>query len=578
MNHRWVLRDVPSLDAVRTLAQQLNDLPDALTRALILRGVDTLDRARSFFRPALTHLHDPLLMADMETAAARIGRAMDDAERIVVYGDYDVDGTTATALLVQSLRDLGGDVGFFVPDRFGDGYGLSRSGLDCADGLGADLVVSVDCGVTALEEARLAREMGIDLIVCDHHTPKPELPEAAAVLCSKRPDCSYPFKELCGCAVAYKLLQGVLRERGASPVIADAYLDLVAIATASDIVPVHGENRVLLAYGLERIREDPRHGIRALAEAAGLDLATCTARDVLFAIGPRINAAGRLGSAETAVELLLSNEPGEAHRLAAQLETLNRRRRALDEDTRTAATALAERQLTSRMRHSVVLHQDGWHLGVIGIVASRLVDRFHKPTILLGTNNGVATGSARSIAGINVYDALLQCEDLFLEFGGHAAAAGISLEIENVPALQARFDEAIGDVVTPEVLQPAMHVDARLVLDEIDRRFWAVLKQFAPFGPANDRPVFQSDDLHLSRRARRVGRNDAHLKFTVCHNGSAPREVIGFGLGEKYDLLERSWRDGVPVDILYSLDENTWNGRTTLQLNARDLRLAESVA
>lgn len=418
----------------------------------------------------------------------------------------------------------------------------------------------------------------MDLVVCDHHTPKSVLPEAIAVLDPKREDCSYPFKELCGCGVAFKLLQAVLERMGRTPDEAHVYLDLVAIATASDIVPASDENRALLAYGLARLQNEPRPGIRALASAAGVDLTTCTARDVVFAIGPRLNAAGRLSSAEKAVTLLLAQDAGSASEAAAELERLNRRRRALDAETRAGAMLLAERQLTARMRHSVVLHQDDWHLGVIGIVASRLVDRFHKPTILLGTNNGVATGSARSITGISVYEALLQCEDLFLEFGGHAGAAGMSLEIGNVPALQARFDAAVGDAVTPEVLEPTIPVDARLALDEIDGRFWAVLKQFAPFGPTNDRPVFQSDALRLSRRARRIGRGDAHLKFAVSQNGSTPREVIGFGLGEKHNLLERSWREGVPVDVLYSLDENTWNGRTTLQLKARDLRPTESAA
>ncbi|MEX0821220.1 MAG: single-stranded-DNA-specific exonuclease RecJ [Rhodothermales bacterium] len=576
MQHRWVLRPVPSADSVQSIQQALNDLPAALARALVLRGIDSLDRAKAFFRPSLSSLHDPFLMADMEEASERIQRALEAGHRIVVYGDYDVDGTTATALLVASLRELGGDVDFFVPDRYEHGYGLSAAGLDRAAELGADLVIAVDCGVTAVKEAAYARDLGMDLIVCDHHTTKRALPDAIAVLDPKRPDCSYPFKELCGCGVAFKLLQAVLARSGDAPDRAHAYLDLVALATAGDIVPVQGENRALLRFGLDRLQDDPRPGIRALASAADQDLSSCTARDIVFAIGPRINAAGRLSSAEKAVELLLAVDPQRAAELATELEALNRRRRDLDRETRDDAMTRAERQLTARMRHAIVLHRDDWHLGVIGIVASRLVERFYRPTILLGTTNGVAKGSARSIAGINIYEALVKCEDLLLEYGGHDFAAGMSLEIKDVPAFQERFDAAVGEVVTPELLQPSIAVDARLDLGELDDRFWAVLKQFGPFGPSNGRPVFQSNRLELARRPRTVGRDDKHLKFTVRRNGSAPIDVIGFGLGDRLDVLETSWQKGSAIDVLHSIDENTWNGRTSLQLKARDVRASRA--
>lgn len=574
MQYRWILRPMESPDLVEVIRRSLNDLPEALARALVLRGIDSFERARMFFRPSQEALHDPFIMADMLPAAERVARALREGDRILVYGDYDVDGTTATALLVSALRSLGGDVSFFVPDRFEDGYGLGVSGLDHAAERGVGLIISVDCGVTATEEARHARELGIDLIVCDHHTPGVDLPEAVAVLDAKRADCGYPFKELCGCAMAFKLLQAVLSQLGRPVQTADRYLDLVAVATASDIVPVTGENRILLSVGLEALRTRARLGLRKLAEGAGLSLETCTPRDLVFVIGPRLNAAGRLSSAEKAVALLLAEDEAAAANLASELEDLNRRRRSIDQDTLKAAETLAERQITSGTRHSIVLHQQDWHLGVVGIVASRLVDRFYKPCILLGTNNGVAKGSARSIAGINVYDALCACRDLLIEFGGHDHAAGMSLSLDNVPALQRRFDEAVGSAITPDLLQPALHVDAHVDLDEIDSRFWAVLKQFAPFGPNNDRPVFQANQLRLTRPARTVGRDGKHLKFSVCNGSAASMGAIGFGLGDRAAVLEKSWRSGTPVDVLFSLDENTWNGRTTLQLRAKDLRLS----
>lgn len=582
MTCRWILRPVSSEEAVKNIGQQLNNLPEALSRALILRGIDTFDRARAFFRPGISGLHDPFLMEDMHAASDRVARAIRDKERIVVYGDYDVDGTTASALLVSSLRSLGGDVGFFVPNRFEHGYGLSRTGLDEAARLGAQLIVAVDCGVTASEEARYAREKGIDLVVCDHHTPKGELPDAEAVLDPKRTDCPYPFKELAGCGLAFKLLQGVLVKLGRDPEAATEFLDLVAVATASDMVPVEDENRILLALGLERLRQKPSSGLRALAAVANLSLPCCTATDVVFRMAPRINAAGRMSTAEKAIDLLLAEDPETAERYAEELNTLNNYRREIDQETLDAATKLAERQITSKMRHTLVLHDNDWFPGVIGIVASRLVERFHRPTILLGTIDGVATGSARSIGGINIFEALGECEDLLVNFGGHAFAAGLSLEISNLPALQERFDKAIGKVVTPEVLQPSIQVDALLRLHEMDRRFLAVLKQFEPFGPGNDRPVFQANRLLPIRPPRKVGKDGRHLKFVVQQQEPAekevPMEVIGFGMGGRFDMLEQCRREQQPFDMLFSVKENFWNGLTETQLQAKDIRRSDPPA
>lgn len=576
MKYRWILRPVSRPDAVARMRTELNDLPEALARALVLRGIDSFDRARHFFRPSLETLHDPFLMRDMAAAADRVVQALRSGERILVYGDYDVDGTTSTALMTSFLREMGADVDYYIPNRFVDGYGLGRAGIDHAVTLGAKLVITIDCGVTAIEEAAYARGLGLDLIICDHHTPKDELPGCVAVLDPKRSDCDYPFDELSGCGVGFKLVQAVLSRMGEDPARAFEYLDLVAISTASDIVPVFGENRVLLAEGLRRLQQRPRPGFRQLAALASLDLTCCTATQVVFVIGPRINAAGRLGDAKRAVALMLEEDEMRAADMAAQLEQLNQKRRSLDQETLDSAVTIAERQLTARTRHSVVVHHPEWHLGVIGIVASRLVERYYRPAIMLCTNNGQVKGSARSIGGLNIYEALHACSDLLSEFGGHDFAAGLALPEENIPAFQDRFDAIVGEMITPEMLRPAIEVDAPLHLGQVDSRFWAVLKQFAPFGPMNDRPVFQADELEVAGPARTVGRGDAHLKFAVRQRGAPyarPLDAIGFGLGDHLATVETSRREGRPLELVFSIDENSWNGRTSLQLVAKDLRL-----
>lgn len=579
MTYKWILRPLAKPSLVADIQRKLNNLPEALARALVLRGIDSFDNARRFFRPSLAALHDSFLMADVEPAAARIVRALRSGEKILIHGDYDVDGTTATALLVAALRELGGDVEFFIPDRFIHGYGLGEVGIDHASAIGAGLIVAVDCGITSVREAECATRKSIDLIVCDHHTPGAELPNCVAVIDPKRPDCTYPFDELCGCALAYKLLQAVLVQFGRAPEEADAYLDLVAVATASDIVPVQGENRVLLTYGLRALQTAPRLGFRKLAESARLNLSECTTRDIAFGLGPRINAAGRLGDAGRAVALLLENDDSTAEQLALDLERLNVERRKLDKGTHDEAVELAERQLTSRSRHSIVLHKSDWHLGVIGIVASRLVERFHRPTILLSTNNGYAKGSARSIPGINIYNALDECSDLLVQFGGHDYAAGMTLRIDDIPAFQNRLDKAVGHAVTPEVLLPSIDVDSEVDLGDIDARFWAVLKQFAPFGRENDTPIFRADAVRLSRRPKKVGSSGNHLKLSVRRDDTGSSlDAIGFGMGDRSSVAEESWSSGKPIDLLFCLVENTWNGRTSLQLKLKDVRLSTSPA
>ncbi len=566
---------------VARLQKELNNLPEALARILVLRGIETFEAARLFFRPSLDHLHDPFAMKDMDAAADRVLRALETGDRITVYGDYDVDGTTSTTLLTHFLSTLGADVSYFIPDRRRDGYGLGKSGIDQVSDTGTRLIIALDCGITAVSEAAYICEQGMELIVCDHHTPKETLPDAVAVLDPKRSDCDYPFKELCGCGVTYKLVQAILSRLGRPPEEALPYLDLVAVATASDIVPVYGENRILLAEGLKILQAGPRLGFRTLANAAGLNLADSTTSRIVFGIGPRINAAGRLGDAGRAVELLMTEDEAVADELASKLEAVNEKRRTIDKETVEEAIAMAEKQIAGRSRSALVLHHPEWHLGVIGIVASRIVERFYRPAIMLGTAGDLLKGSARSIHGVNIFQALTACSDLLTEFGGHDYAAGMSLPEKNLPEFRDRFDEAVRAVLTPDLMFPSIEIDAPLCLDDIDSRFWAILRQFAPFGPQNRTPIFHARDLGVVGTPRTIGKDGTHVKFKVGHRngtGSHVFPVIGFGLHECLPVLEASRRNAKPFEMLFSVEENSWRGQTSLQLRARDLRFEDSTA
>ncbi len=578
MAPRWNLREVPNDAAVGALSARLNDLPDALARTLVLRGIDSFDTAKRFFRPTLTASHDPFLMRGMDAAVDRIIQAIGASETVVVYGDYDVDGTTATALMTRFLRSSGlPNTTYFVPNRFKNGYGLSPGGLDECHARGATLIVALDCGVTAVEEAKYAKELGIDLVICDHHKPGDELPDVAALLDPKQPDCDYPFKELSGCGIGFKVVQAVLARQGRSPALALPYLDLVAVSTAADIVDLDGENRDLMFAGLERLRADPRPGFRHLAETARTELTTATVENVVFTIGPRINAAGRMGSADKAVELLLTESEEDAFNLALDLEHINGERRELDQQIQQSAIRQAKEQTSTWAKNSAVLYDSSWHLGVIGIVASRIVEQFNRPAVMMCDSGPLVKGSARSIAGISIYQALQKCEDLLEAFGGHDFAAGLTIKPENVPAFQRRFDAAVGEALTPGLLTPSRDYDADVSLAHLDARFWAVLKQFAPHGPQNHTPVFRARDLRVTGNPHTVGRDDAHLKLSVCQSDGSgePFDVIAFRMGDKLPIVQQSVRSGQPLDLLFSLGENNFRGRTTLQLKARDLRLME---
>jgi len=570
MKYRWVMRPAPDVDVVEHLRSSLNNLPEALARTLVLRGITSLESARLYFRPDLSHVHDPFLMKDMDTAADRVVRAIDQHERVLVYGDYDVDGTTATALMVSFLRESGVDTVYFIPHRVRDGYGLQPIGIDFAVNSGVSLIIALDCGITAHAEAAYAKSRGLDLIICDHHLAEETIPDAVAVLDPKRPDCSYPFDGLSGCGVGFKLLQAVLQKRGLPADQALPYLDLVALSIASDIVPIVGENRVLMHAGLEQIRANPRLGLKKLAQATGQDLSTCDTGKIAFGIGPRINAAGRLADARLAVELMLTSDPLNAERLANELESINKDRRELDSVILEEALEDAREWAGS---NALVLHRPDWHIGVIGIVASRLVERYYRPVVMLTTVDGNAKGSARSIKGFNIYDALRECAPLLTRFGGHAYAAGMTLSEENVPVLRSRLNEVAGGLLSEDILQPGLEIDSPLRLDHVNDRFWAVLKQFAPFGPENKRPVFMSSGVSVVGHPSVVG--SGHLKFKVRQSDSLnaePFDVIGFNMHEHLPLIRSHRNNNEDVQMVFSIDRNTWNGRSSLQLRLKDVR------
>jgi single-stranded-DNA-specific exonuclease len=575
----WILKEVADPEAVARLQSDLNQLAAPLARALVARGVSTRDEARHFFRAGIADLHDPMRMKDMDVAVERLLRAIRSRERVVVYGDYDVDGTTATALMTDFLRSHGASVTWFIPDRLRHGYGLCRAGLDEAAAKGATLVIALDCGITAVDEARYARELGMDLVICDHHTPPDELPDAVAVLDAKRRDCPYPFKELCGCGVAFKVAQAVQTALGSPMEALNGYLDLVALATASDIVSLTGENRVLLRAGLELLRTGARPGIRALADEAKIRLSEADTRSILFTLGPRINAAGRLGDAGRAVKLLLADRSEEAVAWARQLERVNRDRQVLDRETLERAVQQAEAAILSGHEKALVLFDPSWHLGVVGIVASRLVERFNRPVVLLAPSGQLAKGSARSLPGINIFDALKACDDLLHGFGGHNYAAGLTIHPDAIESFAARLQGAVADVTVEGALEPPLQIDARLELADIDDRFWAVLRQFAPFGPDNDTPVFATPGLEVQGTPSVVGRDGGHLKFRVRLPGdeASALDVIGFGLAKRLELVRESIAERRTVALAFGVHENVWNGRRTLQLQANDVRFSDTV-
>lgn len=570
MSFRWVYSEPEREEAASILQEELG-IPKKIAYLLVLRGIDTYDKAKSFFRPDLQLIHDPFLMKDMDKATERLAEAIRDREKIIVYGDYDVDGTTATSILYTFLKDFGVEVDYYIPHRFKEGYGINIEGVEYAARENARLIVSVDCGITAVEETRIAKERGIDLIICDHHNVGEEIPDAVAVLDPKRKDCTYPFDGLSGAGVGFKLVQGTIRKLGLAEQVAFQFLDLVAISIASDIVPLIDENRVLMREGLNRINSEPRIGIKALLDLIQIEVGSVTTSSIVFSIGPRINAAGRMGDAGKAVKLLIAETPEEARARAHELEAINIQRRDKDTKTMEEAMSMVDKQYNLEKVSSMVLHDPDWHLGVIGIVASRLVDTYYRPAIMLSTVDGKIKGSARSIRGFNIYEALKQCEDLLEQFGGHEFAAGLTIREENLKEFRNRIDEIAAGMLSDQDFEPELRIDCELYLDDIDMRFWKLMSQFEPFGPRNLRPNFVSRDVEVVGVPTIVG--SGHLKMKVAQNGSGVFDVIGFNMHEYLPMIRNTKQK--KIDIAYSLEENYWNGRRTLQIRLRDIHLRE---
>ncbi|HLR26861.1 MAG TPA: single-stranded-DNA-specific exonuclease RecJ [Fodinibius sp.] len=566
MSFQWVYSEPDRKETVLSLQQQLG-IPKKMALLLSLRGVNSFERAKKYFRPTVSDIHDPFLMQDMDAAADRLARAVRNRERVLVYGDYDVDGTTATSVVYLFLKQFGVNVEFYIPHRFKEGYGINAEGVQYAAKINADLIVSVDCGITAIDEAQYAKEQGIDLVICDHHNVGKAIPDALAVLDPKRADCSYPFDGLSGAGVAFKLIQGTVEKLGLAQKMAFDLLDLVAVSTASDIVPMVGENRILMREGLKQINDDPRLGLRSLMDLINLKPGSISTSNIVFSIGPRINAAGRMGDATKAVKLLIAETKAEADSRAHELEGINIARRDKDSQTMEEAKAIVDSQYDLDKISSVVLHNPDWHLGVIGIVASRLVDTYGRPAVMLSNVDGKVKGSARSIDGFNIYEAFKQCEDLLEQFGGHKYAAGLTIAKENVDAFRRRMNEIASRSLTKEDFQPDLCIDCELDLSDVNMRFWKLLSQFEPYGPENLQPVFVSRDVRVVGVPTIVGKG--HLKMKVAQNGSGVFDVIGFNMHEYLPVVRN---ENKPLNIAYSLEENNWNGRRTLQIRLRDIQ------
>lgn len=563
---RWRMRPAPDAAAVQHLTH--DRCPSVAAHLLAQRGITTPQEASTYFRPDLGQLHDPFLMKDMDRAVERIERALGDGERIMVYGDYDVDGTTAVTLVYAFLLRFTGNVTFYIPDRYAEGYGVSFQGIDKAAEEGVTLIIALDCGIKSVDKVKYAAEKGIDFIICDHHRPGDELPAAVAVLDPKRDDCPYPYKELSGCGIGFKLLQALAQHNGIPFTEVVPLLDLVAVSTACDIVPITGENRVLAHFGLKRLNDDPRPGIKAMLDMTNVKR-RLNVTDLVFIIGPRINAAGRIEHGRQAVELLLSHDLQQAREIGNRVNENNTRRQDLDKEITQHALELISSTDELREAWSTVLFHPEWHKGVIGIVASRLIESHYRPTIVLTASNGKATGSARSVKGFDVYEAISACSDLLDQFGGHTYAAGLTMPLDNVEAFRARFEQVVRENLTEEMRVPEEEVDVELPLEEVSDRLLHIVEHMAPYGPHNMRPVLLTRGVVDTGAARIVG--DGHLKLSIAASRD-PRarryDAIAFRQGHWLEHIKR----GEPFSILYTIEANEWQGRSTLQLNIKDIK------
>lgn len=569
---RWITKPLPDSTEERAAIELLTEslkISSFLSALLVQRGVKTYEEARLFFRPEINHLHNPFEMKDMDRAITRLQMAMlpERREKILIYGDYDVDGTTSVALVYGFLKNYHAQIDYYIPDRYKEGYGISTQGIQWAAENGFSLIIALDCGIKSIDRVDEAKALGVDFIICDHHRPGSELPDAAAVLDPKRDDCTYPYKELSGCGVGFKLLQAFCMHKGIDPEQLYPCLDLVAVSIASDIVPITGENRVMAAYGLKVLNAAPRTGLQALIKIAGftreLDIT-----NLVFGLGPRINAAGRIQHAKAAVQLLLAESDVEADSFAMAINKHNNDRRTFDSSMTEQALAMIRDNETFAYAKSTVLYDANWHKGVIGIVASRCIEHFHRPTIILTQSNDKAAGSARSVPGFDVYEAIEECADLLEQFGGHTFAAGMTMPIANIDAFRQKFEEVVSKTIKEEHLTPLIDIDLPLDFSEITDKLYRIVKQMGPFGPHNVQPTFMTEDVFLVSEP--ILMKEKHLKLNVRQGGSMRSlTAVGFGMGH----LAAQLKPHVPFGICYQIEQNHYNGNVTLQLMLKDIRV-----
>ncbi|MCF0177405.1 MAG: single-stranded-DNA-specific exonuclease RecJ [Bacteroidales bacterium] len=566
---KWIVKEPGNPALVRQLAQEVG-IDQVLANLLVQRGITTYESAREFFRPDLSMLHDPFLMLDMEKAVERIHAAVVNREEILIYGDYDVDGTTAVALLYTFLSLVTNKLEYYIPDRYDEGYGLSYKGIDWAKKHGSGLIITLDCGIKAIEKVKYANQLGIDVIICDHHLPDAELPPAVAVLDPKRADSTYPFDDLSGCGVGFKVAQAYAARYGIPSEKVMELLDLLAVSIASDLVSVTGENRILAYYGLKQLNSNPRKGLQSIIKLSGLDKHAITIDEIVFKIGPRINAAGRMESGRTAVDLLISRNENDARKIGDEINAHNNERKNIDREiTHEAIKMVRNSQEFDGMKSTIVYNPD-WHKGVVGIVASRLVEAFYKPTIVLTKSNGFITGSARSVAGFDLYEAIESCSDLLENFGGHMYAAGLTMKEENLPEFKRRFELCVERMINDDMLTPIVNIDAYLDFKQITPKFFRILTQFQPFGPGNMSPVFISENVYDNGNGRCVGSENGHLKLELIQEDSAYRAIsaIAFNKSDHFEHLHA----GNPVNICYSIAENYYRGLANIQLRIKDIK------
>jgi len=570
MEKRWVIKEKGDTAVVKQLSAALG-ISEALANIMVQRNITTPDEALTFFEPDLGYLHDPFLMKDMNIAVERISTAIKKNEKILVYGDYDVDGTTAVALMYSFLKEQYSNVEYYIPDRYKEGYGVSFLGIDFAFQTNCKIMITLDCGIKAVEKVKYARTKGIDVIVCDHHYPGDEIPKALAVLDPKQPGCNYPYKELSGCGVGFKLVHAYSRVHGIPFSKIAGYLDMVAVSIASDIVPLTGENRILAYFGLKQLNESPRTGLREIIREAEICRAL-SIEDIVFKIGPRINAAGRMETGSKAVELLISNDTRLATGISKEINNFNIERRTVDRSITTEAMRMISEDQRTVNAKTTVLFNPSWKKGVIGIVASRLIETYYRPTVILTESNGFATGSARSVQGYDLYQAIEACSDLLESFGGHMFAAGLTLKKENIRPFMDRFEQFVNSTITEEQLVPRIFIDSELSFSEINEDFFRFLCKFQPFGPENMSPVFVSRNVYDTGAGRMVGSSGEHLKLDLCHESTGQKSfpAIAFSQAEHFE----HFRSGKPLDICYSIEMNEFRGNKNLQLNIRDIKIA----